>query len=99
MSLPCCRWQQKDYKGDIEGKREVQLFDVPRDMASYDPSAIPIEWRSWLNGHRRVPPTPDESAKCALAGQATMCHSTSRLSENTHQRYESIAPRMKAASM
>jgi hypothetical protein len=57
------RWRHKDYKGDVEDRREVQLFKPPKEMADYDPNAVPIEWRSWLNGNRRVPPSPEESAR------------------------------------
>jgi hypothetical protein len=67
--LRTCRWQQKDYKGDFTERREVQLYKPPAQMADYDPTAIPTEWRSWLNGHRRVPPSPEESERCAQRQQ------------------------------
>ena len=60
-----CSWQQQDYKGDYEERREVQLFEPLKDMASYDPSCVPVEWRSWLRGHRRAPPSLEDSARCA----------------------------------
>lgn len=50
--------------GEQAERREVQLFKPIRSMGDYDPDAIPIEWRSWLNGHRQVAPTSEEMEKC-----------------------------------
>eukprot|EP00892_Ulva_mutabilis_P008134 jgi/Ulvmu1/5693/UM024_0040.1 len=53
------RWTVVD-GGEQAERREVQLFTPIKSMADYDPDAIPIEWRSWLNGHRQIAPTTDE---------------------------------------
>lgn len=54
-----CRWDMVD-RGQTTVRREVQMYCPPATPADYDPSAIPIEWRSWLNGNRRVAPSAEE---------------------------------------
>lgn len=50
-------------RGQVTVRREVQMLNPPAIPSDYDPSAIPIEWRSWLNGNRKVPPSEEEIQK------------------------------------
>mmetsp|Transcript_43247 Transcript_43247/g.108355 ORF Transcript_43247/g.108355 Transcript_43247/m.108355 type:complete len:163 (-) Transcript_43247:588-1076(-) len=54
------RWKEKNHEGEMVEKR---VCEYPDD--DYDPTTVPVIWKSWLQGAREHPPSEADMAMIA----------------------------------
>eukprot|EP00898_Chlorokybus_atmophyticus_P003781 jgi/Chlat1/4403/Chrsp29S04533 len=79
--------------GNAVEKRWVEF------KGDYEPSSLPVEWNSWLNGSRQMPPTPEEIMEMELRRRSTLEKAAVLAQEEEKRRFQaaSLGLRQRAA--
>ncbi|XP_056167655.1 uncharacterized protein LOC130138237 [Syzygium oleosum] len=76
-----------------EGEKEVVIF-----KRRQDPTSIPVEWICWLNGQRKIAPTPEEMVELEARRERIKLNVASMVKEEEEKKLKGYSIWVKSMS-